>query len=209
MADNNKHSKIEENLDLYQAVELMKKRYTTATDEYFTAMRQYGIDLNEEKIIEDYSRVRDINTLNQMYYDHYGKILDNKQIDEWLNSDVFMELLERILADRFSIAETGDPYFITVEINEICSGDLRKTDQKEIEKILKALITLSQTRNIRKLDDTIEMFDINGLLKELIRVCHDRNPALRKLILDLYKCYDDMDPKIFPSVYKELHRGHK
>ena len=209
MADNNKHSKIEENLDLYQAVELMKKRYTTATDEYFTAMRQYGIDLNEEKIIEDYSRVRDINTLNQMYYDHYGKILDNKQTDEWLNSDVFMELLERILADRFSIAETGDPYFITVEINEICSGDLRKTDQKEIEKILKALITLSQTRNIRKLDDTIEMFDINGLLKELIRVCHDRNPALRKLILDLYKCYDDMDPKIFPSVYKELHRGHK
>ena len=209
MADNNKHSKIEENLDLYQAVELMKKRYTTATDEYFTAMRQYGIDLNEEKIIEDYSRVRDINTLNQMYYDHYGKILDNKQTDEWLNSDVFMELLERILADRFSIAETGDPYFITVEINEICSGDLRKTDQKEIEKILKALITLSQTRNIRKLDDTIEMFDINGLLKELIRVCHDRNTALRKLILDLYKCYDDMDPKIFPSVYKELHRGHK
>ncbi len=209
MADNNKHSKIEENLDLYQAVELMKKRYTTATDEYFTAMRQYGIDLNEEKIIEDYSRVRDINTLNQMYYDHYGKILDNKQTDEWLNSDVFMELLERILADRFSIAETGDPYFITVEINEICSGDLRKTDQKEIEKILKALITLSQTRNIRKLDDTIEMFDINGLLKELIRVCHDRNPAFRKLILDLYKCYDDMDPKIFPSVYKELHRGHK
>lgn len=200
---------MEENLDLYQAVELMKKRYTTATDEYFAAMRQYGIDLNEEKIIEDYSRVRDIKTLNQMYYDHYGKILDNKQTDEWLNSDVFMELLERIIADRFSVEETGDPYFITLEINEICSGDLRKTDQKEIEKILKAMTILSQTRNIRKLDDTIEMFDINGLLKELIRVCHDRNPAFRKLILDLYKCYDDMHPKIFPSVYKELHRGRK
>lgn len=209
MADNNKHRKMEENLDLYQAVELMKKRYTTATDEYFAAMRQYGIDLNEEKIIEDYSRVRDIKTLNQMYYDHYGKILDNKQTDEWLNSDVFMELLERIIADRFSVEETGDPYFITLEINKICSGDLRKTDQKEIEKILKAITILSQTRNIRKLDDTIEMFDINGLLKELIRVCHDRNPAFRKLILDLYKCYDDMDPKIFPSVYKELHRGRK
>lgn len=209
MADNNKHRMMEEKLDLYQAVELMKKRYTTATDEYFTAMKQYGIDLDEEKIIEDYSRIKDIQTLNQIYHDQYGKILDNKQTDEWLNSDVFMELLERILDDRFSIEKTGDPYFIALDINEICSGDLRKTDQKEIEKILKALITLSQTRNIHSIDDTIEMFDINGLLKELIRVCHDRNPAFRKLILDLYTCYDDMDPKIFPSVYKEFHKGHK
>ena len=192
--------------NLYNAMELMRKRYTTATGEYFEKLKEFGIDLSAEKMIEDYDRVRDIETLDQSYRDRYSEILDRKHEDAWLNSDIFMELLERIIPDHFTIEETGDPYFITVEINEICSQDLRKVSQEEIETVLRSLVTYSKTRDCHSLNSTLEMLDLNGLLKELVKVCHNRNTAFRALIRELYECYEDMDPKIFPSVYKEYSK---
>ncbi len=192
--------------NLYNALELMRKRYTVSTEEYFSKLKEYGIELSEEKIIEDYEKVRDIETLEQKYYDQYGKILDDKQEEKWLNSDVFIELLERIIPDHFKVEDTGDPYFITSAINEICSQELRKVSQDEIEKVLKALVTLSKTRDCHSLNSTLEMLNLDGLLKELVKVCHNRNTAFRALIRELYECYEDMDPKIFPSVYKEYSK---
>ena len=191
---------------IYDAMELMRKRYTTGTEEYFSRLKEYGIELSEEKIIEDYEKVLDIETLEQKYYDQYGKILDDKQEEKWLNSDVFMELMDRVLSDRFDAEETGDPYFINRLIDDLCVQDPKKINQKDVEKLLRAFIKLSKTRNMHILEDTLYMPDVNGLLRELIRVCHDRTPAFKALVREMYRCYEDMDPRIFPSVYKEYSK---
>lgn len=189
--------------DLYNAVKLMRKRRDTSNEEYFAALKKYGVDLSEETIIADYRQIKDVEKLDQMYYDRYGRILDDKQEEKWLNSDAFMELLDRIVPQHFDIEETGDPYFITSAVDEICRNDLRKVDQKTIEKVLRALVTFSRTRDQHLLDNVAEFYDFGNLLKELIRVCHNRDQTFRALIRQLYECYEDMDPKIFPSVYKE------
>ena len=194
---------------LLEGIQLMKSRMATSNEEYFAKLKEYGFDFSEEKIVEDYKRVRDIKALDDVYYEQYGKYIDDHQKDKLVNSDVFMELMDRIIPEHFDIAETGDPYFIEAAIDRIINTDLRSADQKEIEKILQALIVFSKNRNCHTLEDSLEMFDLNVLLKELIRVCHDRNASFRKLIREMYECFEDMDPKIFPSVYKEVKKSIK
>ena len=194
---------------LLEGIQLMKSRMATSNEEYFAKLKEYGFDFSEEKIVEDYKRVRDIKALDDVYYEQYGKYIDDHQKDKLVNSDVFMELMDRIIPEHFDIAETGDPYFIEAAIDRIINTDLRSADQKEIEKILQALIVFSKNRNCHTLEDSLEMFDLNVLLKELIRVCHDRNASFRKLIREMYECFGDMDPKIFPSVYKEVKKSIK
>ena len=123
--------------------------------------------------------------------------------------DVFMELMDRILTDRFDIEETGDPWFIRTAIDDICSQDMRRVNQKDVEKVLRALVTYSKTRDHHRLEEIFEMFDLSGLIPELIRVCHDRNASFRALIRELYLCYEDMDPKAFPSVYREAVKAKR
>ncbi|HCK89350.1 MAG TPA: hypothetical protein DHW39_11205 [Erysipelotrichaceae bacterium] len=207
MTENKLTEQMEMQKNLMDAMELMRKRYTTSTEEYFAELKKFGFNFSEEKIIEDYKKVRDFSRLDEMYYEQYGKYIDEHQKEKWLNSDVFMELMDRILTGRFEIEETGDPYFIKLAIDDICSEDLRKADQKDIEKILKALVTYSKTRDHHRLDDIFEMLDLSRLIPELIRVCHDRNTSFRALIRDLYECYEDMDPKAFPSVYREVQKA--
>lgn len=193
--------------NLLEGIQLLKSRMATSNEEYFAKLKEYGFDFSEEKIVEDYMRVRDIKALDDSYYEQYGKYIDDHQKDKLVNSDVFMELMARIIPEHFDIAETGDPYFIEAAIDRIINTDLRSVDQKEIEKILQALIVFSKERDRHTLEDTLEMFDLNVLLKELIRVCHDRNASFRKLIREMYECFEDMDPKIFPSVYKEVKKS--
>lgn len=194
---------------LLEGIQLMKSRMATSNEEYFAKLKEYGFDFSEEKIVEDYKRVRDIKALDDVYYEQYGKYIDDHQKDKLVNSDVFMVLMDRIIPEHFDIAETGDPYFIEAAIDRIINTDLRSADQKEIEKILQALIVFSKNRNCHTLEDSLDMFDLNILLKELIRVCHDRNASFRKLIREMYECFEDMDPKIFPSVYKEVKKSIK
>ena len=195
--------------NLLEGIQLLKSRMATSNEEYFAKLKEYGFDFSEEKIVEDYKRVRDIKALDDSYYEQYGKYIDDHQKDKLVNSDVFMELMDRIIPKYFDIAETGDPYFIEAAIDRIIDTDLRSADQKEIEKILQALIVFSKERDRHALEDTLEMFDLNVLLKELIRVCHDRKASFRKLIREMYECFEDMDPKIFPSVYKEVKKSVK
>ena len=195
--------------NLIEALRLRNERMATTNEQYFAKLKGYGIDLSEEKILEDYDRVRDVQTLDDTYYEKYGKSLDNNQKDKVVNSDVFMLLMDRIIPGHFDITETGDPYFISVAVDDIINTDLRSADQYEIERILRALAVFSKTRNHHTLEDSLEMLDMNVLLKDLIRVCHNRNAVFRGLIKDLYECFEDMDPKIFPSVYKETQKSRK
>ncbi len=194
---------------LEKGMDLVKKRYGSADEEYYSALKELGIEFSEERLIEDYSRVKDTEALFDAYYKQYGDILDSEHEKEWINSDIFFELIDRIIPQHFDFEETGDPFFITTALNELCMDDLRKADQKEIEKILRALITYSKTRDQHILEETLEMPDMNGLIRELVRVCHNRDASFRKLIQEMYECFDDMDQKIFPSVYKEAMNAKK
>ena len=204
----NKYERYDElekvNNQLSESIELMRKRYGTATEIYFDKLKNLGVDMDEERILRDYAQVKDAEKLNAVYCEKYGEILDGNHGDSWLNSDVFMELMDRIIPEHFNIAETGDLYFIGEEINDLCSEDLRKADQKQIEQVLKALVTYSKTRDHHTLEDTLEFLELNGLLKEFVRACHNRTPAFRSLVRELYECYEDMDPMIFHAVYKEF-----
>lgn len=201
-------AELEFNKNLLDGLQQMQNRMGTTNEEYFKKLKEHGIDLNEERIIEDYKRVKDIRTLDDSYYEQYGKALDEQRIPS-LNSDVFMDLMDRIIPEHFEIDETGDPYFMENAANRIISTDLRSIDQKEIEKLLRALVVFSKTRDHHTLEDTFEFMDCGFLLRELIRVCHNRNAEFRKLIREMYECYDDMDPRILPSVYKEVQKNKK
>ena len=83
--------------NLIEALRLRNERMATTNEEYFAKLKGYGIDLSEENILEDYDRVRDVQTLDDTYYEKYGKSLDNNQKDKVVNSDVFMLLMDRII----------------------------------------------------------------------------------------------------------------
>ena len=195
--------------NLEKGMDLIKKRYGSADEEYYRALKELGIEFSEERLIEDYARVKDTEALFDSYYEQYGDILDSEHEKEWVNSDIFMELIDRIIPRHFDFEETGDPFFITTAVDELCMDDLRKADQKQIEKILRSFITYSKTRDRHILEDSLELYDVNGLVRELIRVCHNRDASFRKLIREMYECFEDMDPKIFPSVYKEVMNTKK
>ncbi len=195
--------------NLEKGMDLIKKRYGSADEEYYRALKELGIEFSEERLIEDYARVKDTHALFDSYYEQYGDILDSEHEKEWVNSDIFMELIDRIIPRHFDFEETGDPFFITTAVDELCMDDLRKADQKQIEKILRSFITYSKTRDRHILEDSLELYDVNGLVRELIRVCHNRDASFRKLIREMYECFEDMDPKIFPSVYKEVMNTKK
>lgn len=194
---------------LMEAYELMRVRNGMSNEDWFAKLREYGISFSEERIIDDYKRVKDVKALDDSYYEQYGKYIDDHQKDKVLNSDVFMELMDRIIPEHFGIEETGDPYFIAAAINDVLKTDLRSADQKEIEKILRALTVFSKTRDHHTLEGILEMYDLNILLRELIRVCHNRNTEFRNLIREMYECFDDMDPRILPSVYREVKNPEK
>ena len=204
---NNMNEEYRENL--IKGLQLMKTRITTSNEEYFAKLREYDFDFSEEKIISDYESVKDAKSLDNMYYEQYGKYIDAHQKDRVVNSDVFMLLIDRIIPEHFNITETGDLYFIEEAIDQIIKSDLRSVSQKEIEKVLKALVAFSKKKDHHMLETTSDIIDLNVLLKELIRVCHNRNTAFRNLIKEMYECFEDMDPKIFPSVYREVKKSGK
>ncbi|MCR5793767.1 MAG: hypothetical protein K6G61_00295 [Solobacterium sp.] len=195
--------------NLLKGHELQKRRNSASNEEYFAKMKEFGIDLSEEKIIADYDRIRDARKLDDSYYEEFGHILDDEQKEEWLNSDATILLIDRIVPLHFNIEDTGDPFFIDGVIGSLYEDDLKKADQKDIEKVFRALITFSHTRDHHTLADVMGMYDIRSNLKEMIRVCHDRNPSFRALIKELYACYEDADPHLFPSVYKEYLKEKK
>jgi len=195
--------------NLMAGMTMMKKRMDTSNEEYFAKLKALGFEFSEERLIRDYDRVRDTKTLEESYYQECGQYLDRQDQDKVLNSDVFMTLLMRIIPEHFAIEETGDPFFIESAIDDLCRKDPKKTDQKEIEKVLKALTVFSKTRDHHTLEGSLERFNINGLFNDLIRLCHNRNTEFRNLIREMYECFDDMDPKILPSVYKEVQKNKK
>lgn len=189
---------------LFEGMQLMSKRISATNDEYYAMLKEAGIDFSDEKIIDDYARIKDLKALEESYYEQYGKTLDTESRTKVLNSDVFLTLLLRIIPEHFDFSETGDPYYIEAEIDRICSNVLSKLNQKEIEKILRGFVVFSKTRNHHTIEDSLELFNINGLLKEMIRICHNRDASFRNLMKEMYECYEDLDPKIFPSVYREV-----
>ena len=86
MAENKLSEQLEMQKNLLKAMELMRKRYTTTTEEYFAALKEFGFDFSEEKIIEDYRQFKDVQKLDDMYYEQYGKYIDKHQKEKWLNS---------------------------------------------------------------------------------------------------------------------------
>jgi len=195
--------------NLLEGLTMLKKRIETSNEEYFAKLSEYGFEFSEKRIVEDYKRVKDTKTLENFYYEQYGRYIDDHQKDMLVNSDVFLTLIHRIIPNHFDITETGDPYFIERAIDDLYRNDLKKADQKEIEKVLKAMTVFSKTRNHHTLEGSLERFDMNGLFSDLIRACHNRNPEFRNLIREMYECFDDMDPKIFPSVYREVKKNPK
>ena len=194
---------------LVEALRIRQKRMAMTNEEFFARLKKMGIDFSEERIIEDYKRVKDVQTLDDSYYEQYGEYIDDHQTDEIINSDVFMELMDRIIPEHFNITETGDPYFVEAALENLIYSDPRSVDQSEVEEVFRAMTVLSKTRNVHSLDECFGMYDLNVLLRELIRVCHNRNTAFRNLVREMYECFDDLDPKIFPSVYREAKKNGK
>ena len=209
MTDVNKEEYRELIASMLKGNELQKRRNSASNEEYFAKMKEFGIDLSEEKIVSDYDRVRDARKLDDSYYEEFGHILDDEQKEDWLNSDATLLLIDRIVPLHFNIQDTGDPFFIDGVISSLYENDLKKADQKDIENVFRALITYSRTRDHHTLADVMGMYDIRGNLQEMMRVCHDRNPAFRALVKELYECYEDADPRLFPSVYREYQKEKK
>jgi UTP-glucose-1-phosphate uridylyltransferase len=59
MTENKLSEQMEMQKNLMDAMELMRKRYTTSTEEYFAKLKKFGFDFSEEKIIEDYKKAPD------------------------------------------------------------------------------------------------------------------------------------------------------
>ncbi len=181
--------------------ERLKRQTDTPIQEIILRLNAAGIDMSEEMILEDYSRLMDLEELSSIYLERYRDLFDAHE-DDLINDDIPFILVQRIASEHFDAAATGDPSMITALTYDIYDS-FPKPDQSEIEKLLQALITLSERRDVHLLSEAGNDFHMEKVVPELVRYCHDRNSAFCSLVRNIYMHYLDADPRMFPRVYEE------
>ena len=196
---------IQDNIeDLSRYVERDRKQEESPYEEIFRVLHEAGVDLSMEKILADYEELNeDTQELCDRYYEQYGELLKNPKKDDWVNEDLTDRLVMRIIAENHTAADTGDLYLINKMIRDMESETITM-DQPVIEEFYKALIVHAKKKDIHRLDQVGDYYDMGYCAKTFIRFCHNRNLAFRNLIKEFFRTFEDADMKMLPSAYKEV-----
>lgn len=196
---------IQDNMgDLRRYMERDRKQEESPYEEVFRVLHEAGVDLSMEKILADYEEMgEDTQALCDRYYEQYGELLKKPQKEDWVNEDLTDRLIRRIVSENHTAGDTGDLYLINKMIGDMESETITM-DQPVIEDFYKALILHAKKKDIHRLDQVGDYYDMNYCAKTFIKFCHNRGLAFRNLIKEFFRTFEDADMKMLPSAYREV-----
>ena len=89
-----------------------------------------------------------------------------------------------------------DPWFIMDRIDEIDYVPKNKAQEK-ILGIIESLVEYGKWRHINSVEEFIKDYDINAILKDQIRRCHQRDAHFKQVIKSYYDTFVDADHSIY------------
>lgn len=200
-----------EGMNRIQAISNKIENQNNVSVEYILeVLSKNGIDLSAEQILNDYEKVNSVETLDRAYYQKYKQQF-RKGIKHdplgLVDEDIFLPLIKNVLKENRDLAQVGDVSFIDDILMECERKKLKNVRQEDIELVIDMLIRHSELHDVHRLEEIKDCFyDYNVMLMDYVKVCHNRNLAFKERMKQLYRCYEDADPKICPSVYREMKK---
>lgn len=166
---------------------------------FFNTLREKGIEIYEEDIIEIYRITENFSALLDYYIDEYEDIwIEIDRNDELsFNSDTLFYILDKFIREKFDVENGLDPFYMEDKIYEIDVRCDKKNVQKEMMKLMERMIAYGQKNNVHKLSMVFDDIDIHAFLKYNIKRCHHRDSYFKDVMKRLYETYGDVDCRMY------------
>ncbi len=171
---------------------------TAPLEDLFQELQGYGLSLCKESILEEYQKIPDCKVLAKIY---------TAQLAEHGDPELVDVLVMRIVKANVPAAQSGDPVLIDAVIDEVNTLAKKEDRQPLIEEAYRALLKRAEIVNVHLLRELNGFYNYYDFVHESFKLCRNRNAAFRKLVKDMYTTFEDMDPKLFPGIYKEVKNG--
>ncbi|MCD7949471.1 MAG: hypothetical protein LUG12_04300 [Erysipelotrichaceae bacterium] len=177
-----------------------RKKYEeeTSIEQYCLDLKKRGIDFSEEAVLSLYEMVQDVQTLWDYFYQKderkWMNIDDQPHLS--FNSDSLFTYIKRIVEKHYNIFDSMDIYYITQNML-----DLENCPKKEFQQTfthhLIILTNYANIHDIHKLSILIPDYDMNEIIKDYIKRCHNRNYQFKEMMKRFYATFHDADTSIY------------
>lgn len=166
-------------------------------DDLLKEIEKRHIHITEKEVTQKYMECMDSKKTNDYFYKRdllkWDKLDREKDI---LNSDALYYLIEKIVEKNYDIEAVCDPYYIADRIDNL-EFVPKNQAQEKILGIIMSLVEYAKRNNLHLVDGIIEAYDINLILKDEIKRCHQRDASFKKVIQSYYDTFEDADRSIY------------
>ncbi|UTY39283.1 hypothetical protein NMU03_00130 [Allocoprobacillus halotolerans] len=166
-------------------------------DDLLKEIAKNAIHLTEQEILEKYKECINIEKTDDYFYEKdllKWEGLDNKK--NMINSDALFYLIDKIVIKNFDIDTLSDPFYITRRIDAL-NHVPKNQAQEKILGIIMSIVEYAKRYDIHSVANILEMYDVNLVLKDEIRRCHQRDAHFKKVIQSYYDTFEDADRSIY------------
>lgn len=166
-------------------------------DDLLKEISKNGIHLTEKEILEKYKECISLEKTDDYFYEKdlaKWKGLDNKK--NMINSDALFYLIDKIVIKNFDIDTLSDPFYISRRIDEL-NYVPKNQAQEKILGVIMSIVEYAKRYDIHSVANILEMYDVNLVLKDEIRRCHQRDAHFKKVIQSYYDTFEDADRSIY------------
>lgn len=188
-------------LKIQKAFESLKETMTyyenISIDDLILELSKHGIILSEQEILDKYQEYFNSKDVDDYFYERDLELWDRLENKKgFLSSDALTWLIRKIIEKNYDVETLCDPYFIMNRIDALDNVS-KKQYQEKVLGIIESLVEYAKKRNIYKIEGMLEMYDVNVILKDEIRRCHQRDAHFKKVLQSYYDTFEDADHSIY------------
>lgn len=173
-------------LELQKAFESLKATMNyydnISIDDLILELSKHGMILSEQEIFDKYQEYFNSKDVDDYFYERDYVLwnrLENKK--GFLSSDALTWLIHKIIEKNYDVETLCNPYFIMNRIDDLDNAP-KKQVQEKVLGIIESLVEYAKKRNVSKIEGMLERYDVNIILKDEIRRCHQRDAHFKKVL---------------------------
>ncbi|MCD7808493.1 MAG: hypothetical protein LUH02_04060 [Erysipelotrichaceae bacterium] len=170
----------------------------TSIEQYSLDLKKRGIDFTEENVLALYEKMQDVQALWAYYYQKDERKWMNIDDQPHLpfNSDSLFTYIKRIVEKHYNIFDSMDIYYITQNMIDLVDCPKKDFQQTFMHHLI-ILTNYANIYDIHELSILIPDFDMNILMKQYIKRCHNRNNDFKEMMKRFYATFNDADRSIY------------
>lgn len=169
----------------------------TSLEELLDKVKDVHIDMTEEELVDVYKKFYNIFDASvYLYHQNQAKwnALEGKR--NTINADVIEFLLDKMIDRNFDTETLCDPYYIVDRIKRMEEWPKSEVQEK-ILNLITSVVEYGERIGTRQCTDLLPEFQINFVLKRLIKKCHNRDMHFKEVMKSYYDAFDDADRSIY------------